>query len=1466
MAGTAADSSSNDVVISRCGLSPLVAVLPSPGADAICKKNNVASFADLLAPFSSVTFVIKDPFGQNLSSRVRIDFRDITKSGSLLGFTVLPSVLEQVVASLGQSQLSEEVWDAGFRDAFCYWLEPAENDFLKTYLACLFVVSAEEEDPLSSLAKLVQQQNHQQHGSGAASDGTPIGAAHCTPPRWFLPNTLKAYVLLHDVSTGDEAKATETFARMASTYGSENCHILKINSTCEDDLPDPWAQILKDRYRGLDAGLDVARRNLLAKASEANNDGLSPDSLKPLSIMPIAATISSSSPSPVFSTSSAAANPTVPLASTLPSNGPISPSAVSPSSAHRPSVVSLASLSLRQAHGQCLATSDREQIRDFVDHFTKTSLIPFVEKQISLQNEILQNRRGIAKSFTSVRKWFSVASSSATATPTAPVNYGPESAEIQTRRLADLAFLFGLYTFAHQLYQSIKKDFANDQAWLYHAGALEMAAITFYLSSSQLSPKQFPLHYFVNALNYYANTCMQPMLALRCAIFSTEVLSRVNMNLDAANQLIRLTSGLSNHLYCAVLLEKAAKLFQLAKMHRRRAFHLVLAGHRFNEAGLPELSLNAYDNAAPEYFERGWAFAEDHIMFTLSHESKDPTYQVDCATKLVRPGSAQYVDQQKAFIEQYLSVLTRTTKPDSDKKPSLVLPLVEASSVRVIHGEVPETLPPLGSTKRWEPPLKDAKDPLSWEDLERAGYHAAVNSNKKCESPLFSDDSTNNTSKKETPPFERFRVQMKLTNPMNVPLFLRNIKLGVSEATLRDESPADLSLFTFQSIRELVLQATDIPTHTPGLNPRPVVEPSETLIELNVIPNDAIASFTIGHIEFELANVGGTVSVAGILQLNIRGKHDHRLSATVSAQRWPLLNISLSGQAARSDAIHAYCSQIFQVMVTLENVGVVDVNRITVSTDVPEYIGVSEASKADAPTPWQLAEATMNSNGVLVHTISPEIAKVPVGGKITLRLGIRAPEEVVTEKQYRLLFIYATENGHFREYRYSVKLSTQPLLRCMPKVLKHNAQLCAVEVKNLVPFRDAVLAKVEILRLSAVFTKAPGSANPKDADAEDIEIGVEPVLKRSIQIECDQSDILPFYLRATSTGSSSLLLTDSLPDIPAFNNPISHELKLATAPSQADASPSRVIAENHFQRGHLRLTLLWKAHIANTDGTVATLFGESWVVNPFGVNHLNKVPLETTLEEPVVFYITGIPELNGRFSLVLTDQDRTALLAARAPNYSSIGAPKQEIPWCAPVPQKLEDEVADLRQTVIAKLSSESGPTIIHDVKSGKLCTFTATLTLKNSDPLRRTVVIAVHTCIAMGDMRSPIVVDTIYGLPQTQQRAPSSQPQLTCDRGITRRVLAFGATTSVQLKFKANRTFGYNLAEVVGAEATFEGTETVPIRLEIPATYVFVKSPKLPTPVMSTSASRESTTSPAFSHISNDSLGARFPKARVSS
>uniref|UniRef100_A0A914Z0P1 Uncharacterized protein n=1 Tax=Panagrolaimus superbus TaxID=310955 RepID=A0A914Z0P1_9BILA len=249
-----------------------------------------------------------DPYGQQQATKVKIDFRDISKSGCLLGLTVLPSVLHQIVSTvstLPQFQ-STEIWNSAFRDSFSYWFEPSDIDFLKTYLCCIFVISADEEDPVGELTKLIQQQHTQQHGG--AESANSLGPAHCAAPKWFLPNILKYYVVLHDVEDGNEEKANEVFAKVSASYGSDCCHMLKINSTSDADLPDPWQQILEQRYRGLESGLEMARKKLMEKSASA--ESLASDSTKPSSLVPLSTPNSST---PVFSTSSAAANPTYPI-------------------------------------------------------------------------------------------------------------------------------------------------------------------------------------------------------------------------------------------------------------------------------------------------------------------------------------------------------------------------------------------------------------------------------------------------------------------------------------------------------------------------------------------------------------------------------------------------------------------------------------------------------------------------------------------------------------------------------------------------------------------------------------------------------------------------------------------------------------------------------------------------------------------------------------------------------------------------------------------------------------------------------------------------------------------------------------------------------------------------------------------------------------------------------------------------
>ena len=149
-----------------------------------------------------------------------------------------------------------------------------------------------------------------------------------------------------------------------------------------------------------------------------------------------------------------------------------------------------------------------------------------------------------------------------------------------------------------------------------------------------------------------------------------------------------------------------------------------------------------------------------------------------------------------------------------------------------------------------------------------------------------------------------------------------------------------------------------------------------------------------------------------------------------------------------------------------------------------------------------------------------------------------------------------------------------------------------------------------------------------------------------------------------------------------------------------------------------------------------------------------------------------------------------------------------------------------------------------------------------------------------MVEMKSPAVkekptdyiVETVNEVSPPASTPLRSQPKITCDRPVTHRLLSYGQTLLFELTFKIYQPFGYNLADVIGAEIMFKPSEEKKkqnkenekqyYRLDLPSTYVFIKSASKPPIILS----REATISPAISVISNDSVNTnRFAsKARV--
>lgn len=58
-------------------------------------------------------------------------------------------------------------------------------------------------------------------------------------------------------------------------------------------------------------------------------------------------------------------------------------------------------------HGTRLSTQDLERLRTLITEFCLKSLLPYVEKQIGLLNDVISNKKGVSRSlFSATRRWF----------------------------------------------------------------------------------------------------------------------------------------------------------------------------------------------------------------------------------------------------------------------------------------------------------------------------------------------------------------------------------------------------------------------------------------------------------------------------------------------------------------------------------------------------------------------------------------------------------------------------------------------------------------------------------------------------------------------------------------------------------------------------------------------------------------------------------------------------------------------------------------------------------------------------------------------------------------------------------------------------------------------------------------------------------------------------------------------------
>ncbi|XP_014675931.1 PREDICTED: trafficking protein particle complex subunit 8-like [Priapulus caudatus] len=1267
--------------------SPMVAVLCSNDAESVCQKNNLC-FIELVQPFCRLTSEvhIRDP--SNLSHAIH-NLKVIMKE-----FDSLPpqpllakKMLSEVVSSCqptpgdtsavmtGEYNLhiaTSTPWYEQYREDFLQVLPPAEHEFLRHYVACIFVVSTNHAEPLDIFHKLNQQQHQQQHQ-------TPKKL-----PKWFSPNIFKYYVLLHDVTDGEESKAEAVYQSMKSTYGAHACHLLQINSCDQrtaqyssDIMPDPWSQFLGRKFNIVDSSPDDEAPSLPEPPAqclplELTTDGQAtfPNSVMEASLSPSQSDgVLISESSFVENASEATEGSESSLSSTNPVeeivDHPLLPDNEEPPGGdlHKkhaplqnhvnndplfedPLATLHTSIEKRKhmPHGICLTLSDHDRLRIFVHEFCVRGLLPYVERQIRTLNDQLMSRKGIHRSlFSATKKWFggSKPVTQGLNLQNTLLSYGSESPELQVRRLADLCFMFQMYELAYQSYHTAKRDFSTDHAWPHFAGSLEMAALSVFMQGVN-SQRQYPNHYMETAISTYLSTCKLPEYATRATMFSTEVLKYTSNYSDAAINLIKMTSEDSD-LRSGLLLEQAAYCFiHMPKpMVRKYAFHMILAGHRFSKVGQRKHALRSYCQALQVYRGRHWSLAEDHINFTIGRQSFN-LKQLENATNafkhLLTNDSQQTASQQNAFVREYLFVykqlLAQTEQEGCIMLAQLPLPVIDGTTIKLITAMHPTA----GQTDGDEAAV-GAGEPISadvavWERLEQivctqldvdAGgggslqRAAAFRPTIQCFTQHTNNTHHPLTVVDGTCPHLHVRLTPHMTGKLHITGLGYNLGTQpvapetASEASAAGAKPSFISTITVRGKQSLEVQG----------------------LRLNSSKAEKASR--------EYAD-------------------DHRLDPVV-VPSMPCLQVSL-----RDVPPAMLCGELRRVSLELRNAGRSPLRHVYVATSHPEFLAFSNRGDDVATTGGGVTAMTAGGGAVRVAKCQHSLVKrvplppsgLPPGGAVTLPAWIRGLNTSGRHKVH-MLFYYlpqeTTSKLRYRVLRYTASLTMNDSVAVQATASRQYSDwqeglVVSLEAANMNQVQDSAITEVsmtQVICASSSWTLHPLSQIHKQ------DVKLNPAEKTSL---CFKSVRLPSnqgvdeaasavhfscaYSDNESGGGgddddetySAAFLMATLYDgqqtdwmsalLSRTGHPQHHQQQQQQQRRQPDTR--RDAALDVAVRVDLTVIVFWKAFVVNELGSSTTVYGR----HHLQVETLNTIcgtlPMPTPTVKPVMKFVKDANE------------------------------------------------------------------------------------------------------------------------------------------------------------------------------------------------------------------------------------------------
>ncbi|KAL1917610.1 uncharacterized protein VTP21DRAFT_4003 [Calcarisporiella thermophila] len=1112
-------------------LSPRVAVVSSPDADAICQANNLANVVDLLTPFGSMIegrVTARDSQGlpnpiENFTIRFahlsRLEQPELHAAHKVLAEGVRVPLNPEVANKFRAIKTKEDVtpeyletdvdeltpWYKEYKRLFANFGGISEHETFDHPVACIIAISSNNPEPMETLLQLYN-----------ITTPAPIFE------KGFIdPNLLKYYVLIHDGHSTSLDDSQALFEKMKRTFGL-HCHLLKLNSVPVDQSsndfhsgsrgPDVW-----DKYMSERETLDM---HLAQYASISDS--------RPNSISSPRASIS-----------------TLNLTNVLDEIDETSQALPEEKQAER---------EFRE-HGQYISQEDFEGVKAMIREMVVQSIIPFMERNIQHWNDqIASSRRGFTgRLFGASRRLFGSGSkspvpfqqsfqSSFGSTPSSPSLsaqdsnnnqiYPHSSPEAQLRKLADFAFMLRDYRLAHSVYEAVKRDFQADKAWKYHAGTQEMMGICLLLMPNLVGSKTDVDHYFSQAVSTYSTRCRAPYFATRATLFYYELLKFRKMYREAPSALVRMT-GEDSDLRSGLLLEQAAHCFLRTQrpMVRKYAFHLILAGHRYGKCNQREHAYRCYLAASYVYDAHQWSLIEDHVHATLGRQAfhlKDLDGAIGFFLKLLRE-SRQPAHNQAAYLKEFLFIYKHwlasfNGKAAVSKLPDIPIPVVNRGSVKVTLSNTSTT--------------KDDEDEETWAKLEKdLADISEQNRNKDV------DQAHNRTICAVGEPV---LIHIELYNPMQVQLTLSDIILGCThQATPRVPDTEALEVvpdypegqvtendgewtmacedYLLEQIKELILEPLEHRVIKLKVTPRK--EGSVHILGMHFLLQGAIPGFR------HFYKRGKRLNDTKQQRMGVVYMPDHSLNLLVTSPM-PLLNVTLH---SFPDVLLS--GEVTQAILEINNRGERGLTCLRLGLSHPGFLCVEEAGLLDQTIYEDSLEKKEESMNLENQLFNPRVIDIFLPqdetGRKTLAPGATTlvPMWVrgdrIGKYVFRFLFSYQSEEKsaiRYRTVRLSATLQVLPSLRInaftRPSTRGHNEFVLGIEMENLQTMAEFQFMQ---LSLSSPTWRVAPLTQPTD---ETVLIGPRQTHYSYYSIQREKVDVDHSPERFTSDALEKFLLND----------------------------------------------------------------------------------------------------------------------------------------------------------------------------------------------------------------------------------------------------------------------------------------------------------------------------------------------------